>query len=89
MFFYHGLVHDLWYFFFVLTFLYNIFYFKESDLSIFLEFQKPPLPNILTLISLAMYYTGSVNYMEVFKIFVEAQKTSKNAKPSVPTFFIT
>ena len=39
---------------------------------------------------LAMYYTGSVNWREVFKNICGSQKKApQNAKTSVPTFFIT
>ena len=35
---------------------------------------------MLTLISPAMYYTGSLSWMEVFKIFVEAKKDTPKSK---------
>ena len=57
--------------------------------------KKHLIPNVIAYLIfgplyLAMYYTGSVNWMEVFKNICWSQKkTPKNVKTSVPTFFIT
>ena len=44
------------------------------------NFKKKNLPNILTLMSLAMYYTGSFYYLEVFKYLLKTKKHPKTLK---------